>query len=167
MYKTTKAVVRRTAGLLAIPALLACGSVLATDTAAPASQPGLLVFPNVKIQAASPEQVRASDKASAASAGIRAFKDKDTGRLRPATPEELEAIAAETPAAAQQPDTQGTFVQLSSGAIMMDLGESAMSYSVVRKGADGRVDMQCVTGAEAASKAMSAKLAPKEHNHAH
>lgn len=164
MNKSTKATVRRTAALFALPALLACGAVLANDTTVAASQTGLLSLPNVTIQSASPEQLRAKGTAAATSAGLRAFKDKDTGRIRPATPEELEAIAAETPAVAEPPVT---FYRNSSGAMVVELGESAMSYSVVRKDADGRVDLQCVTGPEAAAKAMSAKATAKEHNHAH
>ena len=164
MNRTKMSAAHRAAGLIALPALLACGAVLAGDTLMRSGQPGLLSLPNVTIQNATPEQARAAARQDGtAGAGLRAFKDRDTGRLRPATPEELEAVAAEAPAVAEQPVA---VYRHSSGALMAEVGESAMTYSVARKSGDGRLDMQCVTGPEAARKSLGAKVAPKEADHA-
>ncbi len=164
MKMTTKSAARRAAGLIALPALLACGTALADATASRTGQPGLLSLPNVTIVTATAEQLRAAAKPAAASSGVRAFKDPETGRLRAATPEELVAIAEEAPALSEQPVA---VFRHSSGALVAEVGESAMTYSVARKAAGGRLDLQCVAGPEEARKTLGAAVAPKEHDHAH
>lgn len=133
-------------------------------TAAPPqlrAEDGLLVLPNVRVEnAAAPVEGRGT----VASAGVRAYKDRDTGRLRKATPEEQQA-EAEAPAAANNP--AGVTVRtMANGRKTAALDESFMSYSVVRRAADGSLDTQCVTGETAAQHALHARAHAKEHGHA-
>jgi hypothetical protein len=41
-----------------------------------------------------------------------------------------------------------------------------MSYAVVRKGVDGRLESMCVTGETRAEQALKGALSAKEHDHA-
>lgn len=147
---------------------LIAGAAYAAEQTPAASRGGLLVLPNVRVEAASPAQIRAlqAERASVASAGMRAFKDRDTGLLREPTPDERAAIAAE-PQALQGPVTVRT---LANGTKIAMPGESAMSFSVVRRGDDGRLHDACVTGHEAMTKALVSKadvVHARGHDHDH
>ena len=144
--------------LSAIPVLalsVAIGSpAAADDKVAPAAQAGLLVLPNVRIQSATPAQLK---QASARNQDQgRAFKDKDTGQLRAPTPEELIRSASE-PETASPPVEIRT---LPDGSRMAALGDEAMAHSVVHRDADGALHKECVAGAKSASKALSTPVAP-------
>ena len=137
----------------AIPALAACLAVgspaKADDKPAPEVRAGVLVLPNVRIQAATPEQMklvtgRAADQG-------RAYKDADTGKLRSPTPEEMIQASAE-PEPASPPVEVRT---LADGTRVAALGEEAMLHSVVRRTAAGTLQQECVTGSAAATKAMA------------
>ncbi len=63
-------------------------------------------------------------------------------------------------------------VKLANGAVAQELDASSMVYTVARVNADGRVEMVCVNGADAAQQALQApamskriSLAAKEHTH--
>ena len=137
----------------AVPALAACLAVgspaHADDKPAPEVRAGVLVLPNVRMEAATPQQMklvagRASDQG-------RAYKDKDTGQLRSPTPEELIQASAEP-----EPESAPVEVRtLADGTRVAALGEEAMLHSVVRRAADGRLQEDCVTGSTAAAKAMA------------
>jgi hypothetical protein len=85
-------------------------------------------------------------------------RDAETGQLRAPTAEEAKALTATTgkvarnrlAAAKTEPRT------LSNGAVAMDLDESTLVYSVVRRNADGTISRVEVQGKEAAEKAAKA-----------
>lgn len=87
-------------------------------------------------------------------AGMRVAVDPATGRARPMTANEAKALDAlakanEKRAAARAPRTFKT----PSGAVGVELDPSHMVYSVATVGADGKVEMECVTGEEHANDA--------------
>lgn len=118
-----------------------------------ASKDGLLVLPNVKIAAVTPAQADGLAKAPGhRENGLKAYKDKDTGQLRKANPEELldEAVAA-----ARSNDASTVEVHSNPlGGEVAVLNDSFMSDLVVHKTADGKLEEQCVTGDEAAQRAL-------------
>ena len=137
----------------AIPVLAAClviGSpAQAEEKAAPTVRDGVLVLPNVRIQAATPEMVKRVTRGSADQG--RAYKDQDTGQLRMPTPEELVQASLE-PEPASAPVEVRT---LPDGTRVAALGAEAMAHSVVHRKADGTLQEDCVTGSTAAAKAMA------------
>ncbi len=103
---------------------------------------------------------------AAADAGMRAARDAQTGQVRAPTAEESKALDA---AAAKVRAAKGDrrvgmasgkinpqAVTHADGTVEQELDESSMSYSVARRNADGTVEMVCVQGKDAASKAMKA-----------
>lgn len=135
-------------------------------TAAPPQLPsegGLLMLPNVRVENATRP---VEGQGTRASAGVRAYKDRETGQLRKATPEEQQA-EAEAPAPANDPAGARVSV-MANGRKSAALDETFMSYSVVRRNADGSLDTRCVTGETAAQHAMHARTpaTAKEHGHA-
>lgn len=116
--------------------------------------------------------------------GMTVVKDPVTGQLRGPTAEEaaqLNALAAQGKAVAAPgknsrkaaaagiaPETApGTTTYYADGTVEMTVDPEMVSYSVMTKGADGKLVLQCVTGASAATKAMStpATTDSKEHQH--
>ena len=97
---------------------------------------------------------------------MRAARDAKTGQVRAPTAEEsttLDAAAAKLRAAkgnARVGMASGKLDPQSmthaDGAVELELDESTLSYSVARRNADGTVEMVCVQGKDAASKAMKA-----------
>lgn len=127
------------------------------------SENGLLMLPNVRVEnAAAPVE----GQGTRSSAGVRAYKDRETGQLRKATPEEQQA-EAEAPVVANNPAGARISV-MANGRKSAALDESFMSYSVARRSADGTLDTQCVTGETAAQHALHAhpRANAKEHGHA-
>lgn len=108
--------------------------------------------------------------------GMRIVRDPVTGQLRGPTAEEFQAMEAQErkanagkPAAVKVAPVE---VRRADGAVRATLDESFMSYSVVTRNADGTLTEQCVTGSDAAHKAMSGKKIStaknaKEHAHDH
>ncbi|HEU5293941.1 MAG TPA: hypothetical protein VFU71_04050 [Burkholderiaceae bacterium] len=125
------------------------------------SEGGLLVLPNVRVENSS--QPIAGQR-TRGQAGLKAYKDHETGKLRKATPEEQQEEAQSAPRANNP--AGATIVVSPGGRKSATLDESFMSYSVVRKGADGKLDTMCVTGEAQARKALSGVLPAKEHGHA-
>lgn len=127
------------------------------------SDNGLLLLPNVRVEnAAAPVEGRGTRS----SAGVRAYKDRETGQLRKATPEEQQA-EAQAPAPSNDPAGVRISV-MPNGRKSAALDETFMSYSVVRRAADGTLDAQCVSGESAAQHALHAhpRANAKEHGHA-
>ena len=103
---------------------------------------------------------------AAAETGMRAARDAKTGHVRAPTAEEsktLDAAAAKLRAAkgnarvgmaSGKIDPQA--VTHADGTVEQELDESTLSYSVARRNADGTIEMACVQGKDAASKAMKA-----------
>lgn len=127
------------------------------------SEGGLLVLPNVKVEMA--QQPVDGKPMLGRESGQKAYREQDTGKLRKITPEEQQEEAKSTPldnnAAAARVTTSA------SGRKSALLDESFMSYAVVRKGDDGKLDTQCVTGEAQAKTALKGKVIAKEHRHAH
>lgn len=134
--------------------------------AAQSVEAGLLQLPNVKIQSATPQQVQAIARQgkAASQSGVRAFKDKDTGRDREQTPEEMVEDGA---ASAAAPAPSATIFSPVKGGVAALLDENYLSNAVVTKGASGKLDMECVTGTAAANKALAGGNSKKEHRHDH
>lgn len=124
---------------------------------------GLLVLPNVRVETSA--RPLAATPASSRDAGMKAYKDHETGALRKQNPEE--AIEENTtPVGAN--DAAGASVTIgANGRKSAVLDESFMSYSVARKGRDGRLDVQCVTGEAQATVALKGRPVAKEQRHAH
>lgn len=143
----------------AIPVLalsVAIGSPAAAADATPGAQSGLLVLPNVRIQSATPAQLKQASAATQAQG--RAFKDKDTGQLRAPTPEEL-IQASSQPEAASAPVE---IVTRPDGSRVAALGEESMAHSVVHRDADGNLHKECVAGSKPAAKALATPVAQGE-----
>jgi hypothetical protein len=119
-----------------------------------------------------------SSSAFAADAlGMKVVRDAETGQLRGPTPVEAQLMQT------QQNQVKGTNkskgmltgtttpqqVVTKRGAVMMELTEDSMVYSVAKVNADGKLEMQCVTGSDAASKFVNNKSLPasshSEHKH--
>jgi hypothetical protein len=124
------------------------------------SEGGLLVLPNVRVEQSSQP---VDGRGSAREVGMKAYKDPDTGNLRKATQEELQIEAQAAPRANNA--AGATVTTSANGRKSASLDESFMSYAVVRKGEDGKLDMVCVTGEGDAQKALKAPAA-KEDRHA-
>jgi len=117
--------------------------------------------------------------AQAAEAGMTVVRDADTGKLRAPTAEEFKALEAQrlksSAGKAEAPRPAPVAVRRPDGSMSVTLDESHMSYAVVTRNADGTLTEQCVTGADAANKAVSGKKVPsaksasnaKEHGHEH
>ncbi len=133
----------------AFPLLVACLVIGSPAQAEEKAASGVLVLPNVRIQAATPE-LRKRVAGGSADQG-RAYKDQDTGQLRMPTPEEL-VQASLVPEPASAPVEVRT---LPDGTRVAALGAEAMAHSVVHRRADGTLQEECVTGSTAAAKAMS------------
>lgn len=116
--------------------------------------------------------------------GMSVVKDAATGQLRAPTADEaaqLQTIRAQQRAAASAAANRsglargasaaatvapGTTIQHANGAVEMTVDSEQLSYSVMTKDADGKLVLQCVTGATAAEKAMSTPATQsKEHQH--
>jgi len=142
-----------TLGAACVAALVIASPLASAASPQLVSKDGLLVLPNVKIAAVTSAQADGLAKASShRENGLKAYKDKDTGQLRKANPEELldEAVAA-----ARSNDASTVEVHSSPlGGQVAVLNDSFMSDLVVHKTADGKFEEQCVTGDEAAKRAL-------------
>ena len=104
---------------------------------------GLLLLPNVRVeQAAVP--VTTTGRGSRADAGLRAYRDTQTGRVRGASTEELIIEALQAPPAN---DPAGAIVTvLPNGSKRAQLDESFMANMIVQKRDDGQLVMDCLPG---------------------
>jgi hypothetical protein len=142
--------------------------------AAPVAQPaqtGLLQLSNVRIQAATPQQIEAlaAQKKATGKTELRAFKDHESGNFREQTPEEMNEGGAPSAARSAGPsaDPSGIAIATSKGGVAMMLDESFMSNAVVTKDASGKLQMDCVVGTGAAKQALVNGKTVKGHGHDH
>jgi hypothetical protein len=157
----------RCSALAGAARIVMLGAAVAGAQAALASPPelrseeGQLVLPNVRVeQSARPVDGQGTGR----EVGMKAYKDPDTGKLRKATREELQIEAQTAP---PSNNAAGATVKTApNGRKSARLDESFMSYAVVRKGAQGKLDMLCVTGESEAHKALTSSPVAKEHRHA-
>jgi len=103
-----------------------------------------------------------------ATQGLTVVRDAETGRLRAPTPTEMRALQRTGPAALAAP-AQPPMVTGPDGRRHVELGERGLVYSVVKRGPDGKLDQQCVQGADAAGRALAqpASDAEQEARHDH
>jgi hypothetical protein len=111
--------------------------------------------------------------------GMRVARDPETGALRAPTAEELKALSAPATGrgAAKADLPRGLItgrinppeIVHADGTIEQELDDSTVMYSVMRRGADGKLEMFCVPGKEAADQIVKGKKAvahaAKEHKH--
>ena len=124
------------------------------------------------LQAKAQQQAQAPASAQS-QAGMVAVRDAQTGKLRPATPDELKALRARNPApaalAAGTPPQHQSLAPRRDGTRGVRLGDRTMVYDVVTRGADGKLSSECVHGAAAAEAALGAGApatdAHEEHIH--
>ncbi|MES3019949.1 MAG: hypothetical protein V4857_00025 [Pseudomonadota bacterium] len=90
--------------------------------------------------------------AAAQQPGIVVVRDAETGQLRPPTPNELKKLRAQE-RLMLPPAPKPVVKKRADGSSQMRLGESAMVYSVITRGADGKLVVDCLTGKQAAEAA--------------
>jgi hypothetical protein len=102
-------------------------------------------------------------------AGMKVVKDPQTGELRAPTADEFKKMQAQENAARSAKKKnlgilthteEPKLVRHRRGGLKMELTEDSMVYSVLTRNADGSLAMQCVTGADAAQKALNQQAAP-------
>jgi len=79
--------------------------------------------------------------------GLTVVRDAETGELRAPSAAESEALRAQTAAPSARPPLPA-LVTGADGRESVRLGSSRLVYSVVTRGPDGKVDHQCVEGAD-------------------
>ena len=97
--------------------------------------------------------------------GMIVVRDAQTGQLRAPTAAESRALAPPA-SASMRAQGQPALVTHPGGSRQVRLGERGLVYSVVTRGADGKLREQCVHGAAAAGKAVHAP-ASTQHNEEH
>lgn len=148
--------------------VLLCGTAVALPAQAEnAARPaGQLQFPNVTMAPATPQQMQQAARIDGrGTQGLRAYIDPETNQLRGQAPEER----FQTPEmSAAKSRSKATLIARPSatGGVLMEVDESVMSYSMVTRGAGGKIVMQCVTGEEAARAALLRGFV-KEDRHEH
>ena len=100
--------------------------------------------------------------------GMVVVRDPQTGQLRAPTAAESRALAPPPSAGMRAAQAPPAMVTHPGGTRQVHLGERGLVYSVVTRGADGKLTEQCVHGAAAADKAVHAPASPQqneEHRH--
>ncbi len=98
---------------------------------------------------------QAEPRQTAAQQGMVVVRDADTGDLRAPTPVEARALHPRTTASAAGGAVPAPKMLTGPGGRRsVQLGERHMVYSVVNRGADGKLEEQCVHGAHAAGHAV-------------
>lgn len=90
-------------------------------------------------------------------------RDRETGKLRNATPAEVKVLKAQEARRnlmMRQPEPAPVVIR-KDGTLHKHLGEQSMVYAIVTRDGAGKIGMQCVKGADAAD----AALTTKEHRH--
>ncbi len=99
--------------------------------------------------------------------GMVVVRDAQTGQLRTPTAAEMRALQPRIPSTAVAPG-QPKMVTGPGGRRSVQLGERHLVYSVVTRGADGKLSDQCVHGVHAAENAIdqpAPAAKPEEHRH--
>jgi hypothetical protein len=158
---------------------LAVSTALA-DASKGAQPSGLMTFPNVQVINAPQAAPRA---AAPSDAGLRAYVDPESRRLRAQSIEEAKQIGEETKAkqlsrtqlrsrnAAAAATAEPQFIYGPDNTVGVELGEESMVFMVARKDHEG-LDRMEVTGKRAAESALQSKSTDaarkdKEVGHAH
>ena len=107
---------------------------------------GEMTFPNVLVIATPPAAHATTAPDAGAESGLRAFRDPSTGKLREPTHEEVQALEVQDRFKPRRLSRGFQMTQLPNGAVGAMVGESFMSFSVVRR-VDGReLAEACIMG---------------------
>lgn len=88
--------------------------------------------------------------------GMVVVRDAQTGQLRAPTADEMTALTQTRSGAIKaQPPLSSLVVQNPNGSRSLRMGERGLVYSVVTRGADGKLEEQCLQGEQAAAKALA------------
>lgn len=105
---------------------------------------------------------------SGTQSGMVVVRDAQTGELRAPTAAESRALAPQGPSASISAKAAApAAVTHPGGARQVRLGERSLVYSVVTRGADGKLTEQCVGGEAAADKAVHAPASVQQKEHSH
>jgi hypothetical protein len=138
---------------LCCAAFAAAVALPAAAQQAPAGANGAMSFPNARMVQGSPAaSAPAAEPATAT--GLRAFRDPETNALAEPTASEAAALQSQLPQASRKPSRKALRVfRLAGGrGEGVELDESFMSNTVVRKADDGRLAEACVVGDELAER---------------
>lgn len=94
--------------------------------------------------------------------GMVVVRDPQTGELRAPTPAEFRALTGlATSLQAGKVAPAAPSVRRADGTVRRSMGSESMTYSVISRGKDGQLSIECVTGEHAAQQAAGRK----EHSH--
>jgi hypothetical protein len=99
-------------------------------------------------------------KASAEAAGMQVFIDPATGKIRPATAQEMKMMSDRLQAFLNRSSVELKVQEHSDGMLSMDLQGGFLNVWVASVGADGAVSNACVTDQAAAQSTLSGQGAP-------
>jgi hypothetical protein len=99
-------------------------------------------------------------KAPAGAAGMQVFIDPATGKIRPATPQEMKMMSDRLQAFLSRSSAKLKVQEHSDGMLSMDLQGGFLNVWVASVGADGTVTNACVTDQAAAQSILSGQGAP-------
>lgn len=131
------------------------------------TQKFLLPLAFLCLPAAAQQTTQETAPRAGAEPGMVVVRDAQTGQLRTPTPAEMRALQPRTPSSALTA-SQPRMVTGPGGRRSVQLGERHMVYSVVTRGADGKLADQCVHGVHAAESAIDQPAPaskPEEHRH--
>ena len=101
--------------------------------------------------------------------GLVVVIDPATGQVREATPAEIGAAGATSPSPSSAQTSANQFAPIApsgqpgpGGSVILSLDGSNDTFSVMTKGPDGKLSMECVTGEAAAAKRLTATPQKKQ-----
>jgi len=145
-------------------AVLPCAAFCAGLPLAAAAQEQAQTSPSGAQASQTPQS--GAEPLGTAQQGMIVVRDAQTGQLRAPTAAEARALAPSPAMSAAMRATPPALVARPDGSKQVKLGERGLVYSVVTRGADGKLHDQCVQGAAAAEKAVHAP-ASAAHNEEH
>ncbi|MGX4643612.1 post-PEP-CTERM-1 domain-containing protein [Massilia sp. SYSU DXS3249] len=119
-----------------------------------------------KAGAQQPQQ-QPQSQPQAAQQGMVVVRDAQTGQLRAPTPAEIRALTPPSASVRMSAPSQPTLITHPGGGRQVRLGERGLVYSVVTRGADGKLAEQCVHGSTAAEQAVHASTPSAAHHEGH
>jgi hypothetical protein len=104
--------------------------------------------------------------AAAGQQGMVVARDPQTGELHLPTAAQMKELAAQRPTTLAPPAAP-MVVKRADGTRQVRLGEKGLVYSVVTKGANGKLTEQCLSGEHAADAALSQPAHTHNEEHLH
>ena len=105
---------------------------------------------------------QAAPQAATPAGGVVVFIDPATGKIRQPDASEIGALTGSPGPIVPRTPTPPVLMQGPGGAVGARLGEESLTYMVVTKAPDGKLAMDCVTGAKAASARVVSSPDPKD-----